>query len=223
MAERTLLDLRTELLDRLNFASQAATDAAVIRLANSFLRNAQVQLYWTYDFPTLRRRFTVPLVLGTTLYAFPTIAGSPVLALEPRRITEVSITDGTRRSPALREGIASSFYDGAPTGQPTNYDVRDQLEFWPTPDKAYTANVEGFIALKSFTSDSDVATIDSELVFMLALANAKAHWRQPDAQIYADEVKALLARLKASSHGGRRYIPGENDQGMTAVAPKDKP
>lgn len=219
---RTLLDLRTELLDRLNFASQAAADAATIRLANSFLRNAQVQLYWPYEFPTLRRRWTVPLVLGTTLYAFPTLAGPPVVTLEPRRITQASIQDGTLRTPPLREGITTSQYDGAPTGRPTHYDVRDQLEVWPTPDKAYTLHLEGYMALGAFAADGDTATIDDELVFMLALANAKAHYRQPDAQIYAEEVKSLLARLKGASHGsGRRYIPGENDAGLAVARPKD--
>jgi hypothetical protein len=215
---RTLLDLRTELIDRLNFASQSATDAATVRLANSFLRNAQAQLYWQYDFPTLRRRFTIALLAGTTLYDFPVLDAGATL-LEPRRITVVTVQDGTTRSAPLRDGILPSMYDSAPTGIATHYDVRDQLEVWPTPDKAYTLHVEGFQQLKPFTADAHTATVDDELVFMLALANAKAHYRQPDAEIYANELKSLLARFKGYAHGGRRYIPGINDDATAAVRP----
>lgn len=219
---RTLLDLRTELLDRLNFASQAAADAATVRLANSFLRNAQAQLYWNYDFPALRKRFTVPIVAGTVLYAFPTLAGPPLVTLEPRRISMVSVQDGSLRTPPLREGIVSSMYSGGTSGIPTFYDVRDQLEIWPTPDKAYTLHVEGFQTLGAFAADADTATVDDEIVFMLALANGKAHYRQPDAEIYANELKSLLGRFKGYSHGGRRYIPGMNDDATAAIRPLPK-
>lgn len=219
---RTLLDLRTELLDRLNFASQAAADAATVRLANSFLRNAQVFLYWQYDLPELKYKFTVPLVLGTTDYAYPT-TGAGAIALEPRRIINVSIADGTRRSGPLREGITPSMYDGAVAGEPTHYECRAQLEFWRTPDKAYTAHIEGYRKLAPFTADAHESTVDDELVFLMGLANAKAHYRQPDAEIYAREVSSMLARLKGAAHGsGRRYIPGVNDEATAATRPMPK-
>lgn len=216
---RTLLDLRTELLDRLNFASQAAADAATVRLANSFLRNAQSFLYWQYDFPELKRKFTLPLVAGTTDYAYPTLDAGVTL-LEPRRILNISVQDGTQRSGPLREGITPSMYSGAVTGQPSHYEARAQIEFWRTPDKVYTVHIEAFQKLKPFGADADVATVDDELVFMLGLANGKAHYRQADAEVYAREVSTLLSRLKGAAHGsGRRYIPGQNDEATAATKP----
>lgn len=215
---RTLLDLRTELLDRLNFASQAAADAATVRLANSFLRNGQAFMYWQYDLPELKRKFTLPTVIGTTDYAYPTLDAGATL-LEPRRIINVSVQDGTTRSGPLREGITPSMYSNAASGQPSHYEARNQLELWRTPDKIYTVHIEGFIKLKPFTADAHEATVDDELVFMLALANGKAHYRQADAEVYAREVTTLLGRFKGAAHGGRRYIPGQNDEATAATKP----
>lgn len=218
---RTLSNLRDELLDRLNFASQAGADVATVRLANSFLRNAQTFLYWQYDFADLRYTWTLPLAAGTSSYAYPANkAAGDGIALESRRIISVSIQDGTRRSMALREGIAPSMYNDTAQGEPTHYERRAQLEFFRVPDKAYTAHIDGYRKLAKFTEDGDVCTVDDELVFMLGLANGKAHYRQPDAQIYAQELQSLLARLKGYDHGGRRHIPGMSDDATAAAQPK---
>lgn len=219
---RTLMDMREELIDRLNFASQAASDNATVRLANSFLRNAQAQLYWQYDFPELRYKWTIALVAGTVSYAWPTnVAGADGIAVEPRRLVNISVADGATRGPPLREGITPSMYSNAVSGIPTHYEGRGQIEFWRTPDQAYTAHLDGFRKLKAFATDADVCTVDDELVFMLALANGKAHYRQADAEIYAREMNAMLARLKGAAHGGRRYIPGHNDGHTAAAKPRD--
>ena len=227
---RTQIELREELLDRLNFGSQATTDVATVRLANSFLRNAQTQLYWNYDFSELRMTWTMSLLLNATRYDWPVgeddpAAPSVLNVPEPRRLISVSIKENDRRYPALREGITPGMYDSATTntGIPTHYARSARIEFWRAPDKAYEAKLDGYCKLRPFAVDTDLTTIDDELVFMLALANGKAHYRQPDAEVYAQEMNSLLRRLKGYDHGGRRYIPGMNDDHSAMAMPRRAP
>lgn len=224
---RTRLQLREDLLDRLNFGSQATSDAATVRIANSFLRNAQTQLYWHYDFSDLLMQWKIDLVSGNAFYTWPVgeinPAGPPGVLneLEPRRIISVSLQDGTFRSPPLREGIVPEMHNQTSGGRPTHYARRANVEFWPVPDSsAYDIYFEGYCKLRSFELDTDTTTVDEELVFMLALANGKAHYRQPDAEIYASEMNAMMKRLKGADHGGRRYIPGMNDDHSAMPMPR---
>lgn len=223
---RTRLQLREDLLDRLNFGSQATSDTATVRLANSFLRNAQTQLYWHYDFSDLLMRWKLDLSNGVAEYDWPLAEQNPLTpgvnnALEPRRIISVSLQDGTFRSQPLREGIVPEMYNQTSGGRPTHYARRARVEFWPVPDSsAYDIYFEGYCKLRSFDNDTDTTTVDEELVFMLALANGKAHYRQPDAEIYANEMNAMMKRLKGADHGGRRYIPGQNDDHTAMPMPR---
>ena len=52
------------------------------------------------------------------------------------------------------------------------------------------------------------SSIDAEPLFLLALANAKAHFQQPDAQLVLQEFEVHLQNVVARSHGAKRYIPG---------------
>lgn len=58
-----------------------------------------------------------------------------------------------------------------------------------------------------FAADTDSTTIDDRAVLLLALANAKAHYGQPDAANYMTQLTTLLGDLTAGSHQTRRYVP----------------
>jgi hypothetical protein len=53
--------------------------------------------------------------------------------------------------------------------------------------------------LEDFSDASDVATLDDEMILLHALANAKAHYRQPDAETYKGQLDSLLASLRGQS------------------------
>ena len=107
------------------------------------------------------------------------------------------------------------------TGRPERYEFRQCIEVWPTPDVTDGQLViKGHFGLEAFADDSDVTTIDDELVFLLATANAKAHYRQPDAQNYVAMFETHLRKVIASTHGTRRYIPGQSYHQNAYVEPK---
>jgi hypothetical protein len=86
--------------------------------------------------------------------------------------------------------------------------VRQCIEVFPAPAEAYTLRVKGHFGLGRFTEDTDQCTIDSDLLFLWALANAKNHYRHPDAQDIASQANTYLLELVAAAHGTRRYVPG---------------
>ena len=92
-------------------------------------------------------------------------------------------------------------------GMPIFFEIREYLEVWPVPDKTYVIWLKGHLGIKPFEQDTDECTIDSRLVFLMALANAKAHYGQPDGGNYFRQLEVMLGRLVASSHGLKRYIP----------------
>ena len=89
-------------------------------------------------------------------------------------------------------------------------EVRPKLELWPTPDAAYKLKLEYNAALGPLEEDSDTTTINPQLVLLHGIVTMKAHYQQPDYNLYAGQLQALLGRLKtiALQAGGstRRYF-----------------
>ncbi len=198
----TLGELRAEVLARLGFAAQGAAAGNLITTVDSYLKRAQDYLYWKYDFRELRRVRDITVNPGQTLYDWPD-------DMEPRRLVSVQVLDHGIWVP-LEEGI-EYFHDTVADTRfhPRRFDRRDQLEIWPQPDASYTLRVEYYRRLGRFAQDGDRCTIDDALLFNYALAKAKRHYNQPDAQDYFDEVADLLRRLKSGEHGQRRYVVGD--------------
>lgn len=95
------------------------------------------------------------------------------------------------------------------------------LEVWPPPDQAYPLRIRAYAVQKPFgyavdgasePDDDALTTCDSRLVFLMALASAKAHSGHADANVYAQKASAMLARLRSGAHGTRRYIPDGDDR-----------
>lgn len=192
---RTLADLRSELRARLGYAAAGAAAGVNQTILNSLLREAQNDLYWTHDWARLRR-YTEPTIgANAHLIDYPATAN-------PERIKAISISLNGCWTPALKRGIPPTLYttqlNYAP---PARWEPYEQIELWPATDKAYAARIFFIMALGSFSDDTDRATIDDDLIFKLALARGKGHYRQPDAATYEKDAAALLVKLKAKSWG----------------------
>lgn len=114
----------------------------------------------------------------------------------------------------MRQGISPLDYTARTAGTPYVFDIREQIEVWPRPSRPVTLWLRGDFGLMPFAADADRTTINDTLVFLFALANAKAQRGQPDAGNYATMADRLLRSLVAGSHGTRRYIPRPSTAGM---------
>lgn len=212
--QRTLGDLRAELRARLGFAGQGAAGGTQQTILDSFLRSAQTLLYWNYDWPEIR--FTADKTLGTNQEFIDYPDG-----MEPRRIISVRALVSNMWDGPLIEGIPFNA-DPFPSevGPPARMEKFEQLRIWPLADQSYTLRFDGYRSLGSFTETGDYTTIDAGLVFLQALADAKAHYRQPDAANYQNQLMALLKPLRAAAHGNKRYIPHPDREWVPPPMPR---
>lgn len=102
------------------------------------------------------------------------------------------------------------------------------LEVWPAPDQAYPLRIRAYAVQRPFgyavspatePDDSALTTCDSRLVFLMALASAKAHFGHADANVYAQKVTNMLARLRSGAHGTTRYVPHGDDEELRRIDP----
>lgn len=216
----TLGELRLSLLERLGYAAQAANPPPGMKeLLNNFLIRTQNRLYRKYRALQTPRYYYWTMVPGERFYGILSNEDDSALKLNPNRILGVWVEDLNGVWLPVVRGINPSFFTivNRP-GIPARYEVRQTIEVFPAPSQAYTLRVKGHFGLRRFTEDEDPCTIDSDLLFMWALARAKNHYGQPDAGDVAQEANDMLRQIVAETHGDQRYIPGEPEK-----APATKP
>lgn len=181
---------------------------AVMATLGAILNDAQKQLYRRYDVLRTERFFTWPLELGVHLYDIPDNAETCEKRLDPRKVTWVGIERDGIWTP-LECGIAPELYSHDQDGTPQRYEIRQCIEVWPRPDESLgRLIIKGRFGLEPFADDGDRTTIDDQAVFLLALANAKVQYQQPDAMNYTAQLETLIAGFVAGSHHTRKYVPG---------------
>lgn len=215
----TLGNLRAELRRVLGFGAVADSSGPTQALLNGFLQRAQQLLYWEYDWDELERYFSFQTVAGTQDYNHPDDGAGR--GYDPRKIKSVHVVDSASVWRPLSEGVPGHLYTQTTRNIPYRYErLGGQMRLWPVPDQVYTVQILAPYALASFSADTDTTTIDSELVFLLAAANAKRHYRQDDAQAYQDQLGIMLSRLRAANHGRHRYIPGDRQDERIPPIPR---
>lgn len=86
-----------------------------------------------------------------------------------------------------------------------------QLEVWPTPDQRYTLHIDHNRVLTRFSQPADKPCAPARLVLGYAIAMAKAHLGQPDAETAGQAFKTLLSSEKQRQRENRRFIPPSSD------------
>lgn len=215
MPYKTLGELRSTLQTRLGFGAAGASAGVNAPIIDNFLFNAQVQLYWQFDWPRIKYRADKTMGVGQTLYDYPTLAaGAPADANEDRILKlEVNLTtSGNPRWREVKPGITIDHRNSmVVNGFPQRYERFAQIEVIPAADQAYTLRTWYIGKLARFTQDNDRASIDDDLVFLHALVNAKQHYKQKDGEIYSTQLTALLNKLKSKGWVRRTFQRGPDE------------
>lgn len=220
---QTLSDLRTRILIGLGFANQATNPPpGMAAFVNDKLLGAQNYLYRRYPALHTRRFFRWKVNPGQRFYSLmdndeDVIAG---YHMDPAKTIEwAGIQDSRNVWYPLIEGIPPQLYTMiAKPWRPARYDIRQAIELYPAPDQTYWLWIRANFGLLSFVNDGDVSTIDSELVYLHALALAKGHYGQPDANNVEALANAYRGELIAGTHKTAHYVPG-----TVAIPPAVRP
>jgi len=217
----TLGNLRRRLMIRLGYAAQADNPpSSMTALLDEFINEAQ--RFLVNEYGVLRRPcfFTWPLVAGQRFYAFDTQTDPTGQTLDPDTVSWAGISAGDTVWRELVNRIQPEQYASNVSGPPSYYAVRDAIEVWPPPaDSAWTLRVRAKPIPFDMAAPGEYTTIDAEPVFLMALANAKAHYNKPDAGNAMTMMREYVGNVVAASHGTRRYFPG-SQQFPVAVPPK---
>lgn len=199
MIYKTLGELRSDLSRRLGFGAQGSSGINSA-LLDTFLQNAQDQLFASFEWRNLITYDEKVTGVGQTEYDWATDC-------DPTHLRDVAVYDGSRWV-QMKEGISWDDRSQDTTSQPCKYERYSQMEIWPVPDAAYTIR-RYYVALPArFTQDNDRASIDDSLVFLHAVTNAKLHYKQNDGQAYANQLNAMLDKLKAKNRGQAVFARG---------------
>ena len=111
----------------------------------------------------------------------------------------------------MSQGISPTLFNQDNAGIPLNFEIREFIEVWPLPDKPYEVHIKGHMGLRPFEFDTDIPSIDSQPLFLMALADAKSHYRHPDSRKYDSQVEALIRTLNSGTYGDERIVPNGGD------------
>jgi hypothetical protein len=219
----TLGQLRTRLAIRSGFAAQASNlPPGMVAFFNDHLFGSQNYLYRKYPALHTRRFFRWKVIPGQRFYSLKDndddVLGN--FHLDPLKTIEwVGIQDTRNVWYPMIEGIPPQLYTMiTKPWRPARYDIRQGIEIYPAPDQTYFLWVRGHFGLLSFVNDTDASTIDSELIFLHALANVKAHYGHSDASNIEAQANSYRGELIAGTHKTAHYIPG-----VIAVPPAVRP
>jgi hypothetical protein len=218
-AAKTLLELRTRLLRRAGYASQATSPPpGIADLFNDYLYGAQEYLYRRYKPLQTRRFFSWNLEPGIRYYGFGDNLQCCSVGLDRSKVLGAWIQDPNNTWWPLIYGIDPSFYTlDQQFGWPNYYELRQCIEVFPPPSgTGYKLWLKGDFRLLPFTADADVTTIDAEPIFLWALGLAKSHKGDRDAGSatpggetgYYGMAVRYIKDLIAAKHVNQRYIPG---------------
>lgn len=226
----TLANLQSRIMVRLGFANQAANPPpGMAALVQDFLISGQKFLYKRYLQLHTKRKFRWKVNPGQRFYSLGDAdqdilasndLGANLPVIDPqKRIEWAGIQDTRNVWYPLIQGIPPQLYTMiTKPWRPARYEIRSCIEVYPMPDQTYFLWFAAHFGLLPFAAPTDSTTIDSELLFLHALANAKAHYGQPDANNVEAQANAYRLELVSNTHQTAHYIPG-----TIAVPPAVRP
>lgn len=196
--KKTLGEIRSNIQTRLGFGMAGQAGIVNSALIDSMIQSAQEQLYLQFDWAELKAVYERSTGSDQQFYDYP-------VDCNIERMTSFVIIWGGRHIP-LKEGIEPQHRTLNAGSVPARYERRDQIELYPIPQTdEYTLRFEYIKTLSPLIVNSDRTSLPSEIIYLHALSNAKAHYRQPDAETYASQLDALMNKLKAKHRSTKVY------------------
>lgn len=201
MPFRTLGALRSDLLARIGMGAMGASGGANQSLVDSFLIQGQKELYLAQDWKHLQDYNDLTTGVGQNLYDYPAAGTMDTTTgcAQSKRILRVE-TNVSGQFIELTEGITTAMYSTMEMrSQPQRFERFKQVMTYPKADAAYTLRIWFVADLQPFSQNDHICTIDDSMVLLHATARGKAHYRQPDAAGYEQDLQRLLGHLRGQS------------------------
>lgn len=203
---RTLGELMTELRARLGFATQGSASKNNDAVIKSFLQEAHDFVFEKLQPPAQRKKATLRTEANSYLYDWHNDAEDE--PIDPGRVLSMWVIESDSLRHPLSQGISESDRANSDIRErPERYDhLNGQIELYPIPGQAYDLVIEYLADKNRFDRASDRPSVPDRLVFLYALATAKAHYRHPDAQPAAVTFQSMLDAEKMKQKENKRFF-----------------
>lgn len=215
-------DLRARIMRRLGYAAQASNPPAAMKdLIDDFINDAQDWVAREYPATRHDHIFTWQMQVGQRFYGIESQTDPPLdVRIDPLAISWAGASQNDTVWLPLIYGIDPCLYAANAGGPPAYYQLHGGIEVWPPPtDATWKVRIKAKILPEHMKADGEYCSVDSNAIFYMALANAKAHYGKSDAGNYMSMLREYVANITAGSHGTRRYQPGGADM-RPAVPPR---
>ncbi len=203
--QRTLGELMTELKARLGFVTQGVSSKLADPILKSFLQEGHDYVYEKMGRPTAKARTTIMVHKGSKLYDFHNDELDE--DIPPETVLAISVYETYDSIVRLVQGITEAMRaDDVTPEVPRRWDVLNgQIELWPTPDAQYPMVVIYERGKTRFERDEDRPCVPDRLVFLYALASAKAHYGHQDAQTAGSIFQTYLKEAMSDRLFNKRF------------------
>ena len=212
---RTLGELMTELRARLGFVTQGSAAKNNEVVIKSFLQEAHDFVFEKLQPQAQRKKATITLQPDSYIYDWHNDAEDE--PIDPGRVLSIWIIESGNKRRQLVQGISEADRANSAIRQfPQRYDHLDgQLELYPIPGQAYQMVIEYTSDKSRFEQTGDRPSVPDRLVFLYALAVAKAHYRHPDAQPAAASFQTMLDTEKMKQKENKRFFANVGEVKLT--------
>lgn len=201
------VDLRAEIGHSLNAAHGTNSEAT----QNYLLRRTQEALFETFDWPMRKIYRDVNFNAGTQYIDYPTD-----VIFERINTVWVSTTSTSNEHwQPMGYGITPEMLNihssasGARSWPVSNWQHnpdQDKIEIWPLPTKAGTIKIEATLGLAPLVDNTDVCTLDSNMIVLFTAASVLARQKSEDAALKLSEAqdykRRLIAQISSDKSGG---------------------
>ena len=215
---KTLGELMTELRARLGYVTQGSAAKNNDIVIKSYLQESHEYVFGELEPPAQRNKAVLKLQTGSYLYDWHDDTTDQ--DINPGRVLSMWVKVSPSQSDPMAMGV-TEFDRSFDTlrEQPRKYDtLNGQLEVWPIPDREYDMVIEYTAERNRFERASDRPSVPDRLVFLYALATAKAQYGRADATAAATAFQNMLSREKSRQRGNRRYFAGDGNDRAGDVA-----
>ncbi len=164
---------------------------------------------WTIDTVTalIITLVSADVVVAESAGASVVINTGNYINLDFRTVTEAWLLDNLAWLP-LTGGIDAAQFNISTQTAPTRFELREYFELFPEPQKSYTAYIKGHRGLLPFAADTDITTIDPDVILFKALVWGKRHFKDYEsAREFQRELNDWIGTLNSGRFAGLRFVP----------------
>jgi hypothetical protein len=186
----------------------AAQGQNTIDTIKALIARTQVELWTSYQWPTLKIRADTPTSQGACLYNFPN--GFSFEQVREVWTAQSNSYNWTPVSYGISENCIAPGGTSSQSGDPVQlWDVEGDSQFriWPTPSTSnYFVRMIGMSVYTPLLADTDVSSIDATAISLFVAAELLARAKAEDAPMKLQKAQKYVLALMGNSISAKRRV-----------------